>query len=1573
MGIHESADSPDSGHWAEVARVRGAMAEPLKYWTALSALLEWAGHPEAAAVRAEMRRDLPRSQEPPADSTVSDWLTQRRIPRRNQDLESFLSALYGIAQARCSGPVRRIPNRQWQEMAKQARDARRNGDTGTDADLAVSGAAPTAHPRPDWRKEVAKSLAWQCLKSGEEGDGSSLREQAEDVADRLSELYAEARPVLADDPWHDVHLARRISHRANRLIDLLRKDRGGFLTPSEAALIALLPFLYQAHRSRTAVELSHVDPTDLGQRTAPDEDRRMYEVLVQGNERLVRRAELGGLSDRRDGRPEIGWWLFHQWADQQPGRLADLLSAVDTHGAGLGDLDVVLDPELLSRLLTCAQAGPGELFDPARAEHLREDAFPLDFHGRDFQDVRERLVGSLFAIAHGMAVEVTSLPSVIVRHVGIPEALVPTTLLTTVDKASWRFGRGSIGLKAGCDHPAVVAALTEHSRRVESLLQAVRHVGVPELDALPLYTRADDVREVDDKGSPVPVGGVIRFRLDEERVQELLMGENLYRDRSLAIRELYQNALDACRYRRARAQAAESFSSYQGRIEFVQGFDEEEGRHYLECRDNGVGMDELTLSEVFSQAGVRFTDLPRYQEERQEWQSRGVTMHPNSRFGIGVLSYFMLADEVRVTTCHMDPVDGRLREITVLITGPGHYFRVRPTCRAGTIGTTVRLYLREGDKAPSCVRELRRFLGIAEFGTTAEHGAQSAAWEAGVLRPRESLGLHANGFEAHGRLVAWDAGAAGKDGQVVWCRDGGGLLVDGIHADARVRRGILSGPAHLLRLRGVVVNLSGATRPRRLSVDRTEILDDDVCADVERLVRDALPALLSADPPLLDYAWLSQVADESPRLADIVTEAAGAAGYELELYGHSSSMAVTGFFPPDADIVQGKDLAERFPPANKYLSPDDSTRLWRLLAHSPNPMLTALTEIAPELSRVERVLPALPSDALIRAARREKAAGPVHRGGSRRPVPPGHALLVAGLCGVPYREVVSRMAELYVGAPALPEVEPAVDEINFALLSNDLHGVRFEYRKSIRPCDESVVPPGHLLKAHFEFGISVSEAARRMKAFGFALPELDPAADEADELALKLLSVQLNGKQPWCNVSSPVTPGHLLRAHFQLGVEIRMAIYWMKAFGFTVEGAERLVNGTEETLRLVSFGVGDTRLLTLERPVSARHVLDTAAKVGRPVAEVVRELRELGFRVNTGIVHERLTGDALGESAGWGWSHDDWGTVRDGEAIPPGLLVRASSRLGVSLHEMSERIRALTLTPPSTLPEQAEAADAVILGNHRANSPVSALGVAKASLESGLPPHLVASRLRAYGLLPPDTALPSVAEPNDVIILDWQRFTDSPLRADRPVPLSHVLQAAAHVGGSPSAVLDRFAQYGLTVRLDASPEELDMFDLRVVEHVHLDPAREIPVPLHQLAWASWELSMDLGELARQLAALGFQIRGGDVSRMDDIDYRLCEWNDRIDSEARNPLRLANPIADFLRIVMSGVPADDLLLRLERLGVDLDRVREAVRTALPQVPGLVMKPESQPEPEPTASQPEATAPCAAPAARRSPAP
>lgn len=165
---------------------------------------------------------------------------------------------------------------------------------------------------------------------------------------------------------------------------------------------------------------------------------------------------------------------------------------------------------------------------------------------------------------------------------------------------------------------------------------------------------------------------------------------------------------------------------------------DEDGREYLECVDDGIGMGEAELRGLFSHAGARFAEQPDFLLEQAQWErvEPPVRLHPNSRFGIGVLSYFMLADEIRVTSCRMglDGVPGPLVEAHVL--GPNHLFRIVEKPERGSLpGTRVRLYLRERRRSWSGLDALAGVLSIAEFRTTVEHGGRRKAWEPGVFQP----------------------------------------------------------------------------------------------------------------------------------------------------------------------------------------------------------------------------------------------------------------------------------------------------------------------------------------------------------------------------------------------------------------------------------------------------------------------------------------------------------------------------------------------------------------------------------------------------------------------------------------------------------------------------------------------------------------------------------------------------------------------------------------------------------------------------------------------------------------------
>ncbi len=71
----------------------------------------------------------------------------------------------------------------------------------------------------------------------------------------------------------------------------------------------------------------------------------------------------------------------------------------------------------------------------------------------------------------------------------------------------------------------------------------------------------------------------------------------------------------------------------------------------LTVTDQGTGMTQEIIERHFLKVGSS-----RYQDA--EFRKKHPTFSAISRFGIGVLSAFMIADIVEVTTCHPDDVEG---------------------------------------------------------------------------------------------------------------------------------------------------------------------------------------------------------------------------------------------------------------------------------------------------------------------------------------------------------------------------------------------------------------------------------------------------------------------------------------------------------------------------------------------------------------------------------------------------------------------------------------------------------------------------------------------------------------------------------------------------------------------------------------------------------------------------------------------------------------------------------------------------------------------------------------------------
>ncbi|MEU7134760.1 hypothetical protein [Streptomyces sp. NPDC046261] len=1199
------------------------------------------------------------------------------------------------------------------------------------ADPPAPHAAPAA--RDPWEGLADGSEAWSHVDEGH--DPEPLRQAARAIARRLASARDEAFAVLADDPWRDDGLAERIALRTDWLFDNIWSDEQVTVSPAEAALLSLLPLFHHTRALRRAAAHRKLDAAA---------DRKRYELFLRRHDRLARRMAKLDPDDPGSGHREISSWLFHRWVAHDPDVAqepwaADLLAVSGTADTALGG---ILDGPRLHRLLTAPDASPHELCGIDGLPHLPGERRVTPGRSRE-QRLREQLAGVAFTLARGLAIELTELPPTIVNHLGVSRAVDLAELRDAVDKARWdhRANGRERRLWARCRHNAVAAALREHATRVDALLRAVHRAGEhaawpPELRLLPVYAGGDAVVQLDVHGGELPPREAVRFRFDENAVQELLVGERLYRNPSLAIRELYQNALDACRYSRARMRAhaqrlrlpADAFG-YQGDITFRQGVDAC-GRAYLSCTDNGVGMGEEQLTGVFTEAGARFVDQPKYLAEQAEWSQlpEPVTLHPNSRFGIGVLSYFMLADEIEVTTCRLDRECRVGRRLRVRISGPGQFFHIEEIEECddegpGTgPGTTVKLYLREDSRDRSAAETLRALLGVAEFRTRVVcegEGGTEETWEPLELSPRRRPSWESEGLDAYGTLVPWK----GEGGQVVWCEDGGGLLVDGLLVQPS-RAGVLGGT-----LRGAVVNLTGK-QEAELSVDRTQVLND-VGPQVRRLLEAAAEELVRSDSGLLTFSWVCSVADRNPLVADIITRAALDAGVKLPLDRHGGASEAVGCFPADISLMERAEFPSGI--AALYGEPPDHLLLWRILAQRWSREVAALSAAVPEITTDRAVLPALPTDVLVASD-----GGDVVRSwlpADVRAAVPGQVLRAASKAGTTPRAFARRSVELGF-RHLVPERYPDVadpDPLDLTVLSQGLDG------QSPWLSTDEPVPVMHLLYARLRRGIDREEARRRLTRYGFTVPDAAGFPTRPTHAETVLLSARQSDGPPWLDGDRPVPPAHLAACARLLDLTVTEVCERLADFGFTADRAGLPDRPTQEEAELLKNLIG-----SVTEPIAPGSLLAFAKRKRRSPAEVAAQLSGLGLTVPPmppgdpdHDVLSLLSHDLLG---GYPWASPAFD-------VPRGHVMAAAKTLGWSPSAVAECLSSFGFTVPAASVDH-EPGDLELISHNQSGRghwlrwqdqvPLSRL--LEAALHLNRPLRDVADRLRYLGYNVPDVA-----------------------------------------------------------------------------------------------------------------------------------------------------------------------------------------------------------------------------------------
>lgn len=282
------------------------------------------------------------------------------------------------------------------------------------------------------------------------------------------------------------------------------------------------------------------------------------------------------------------------------------------------------------------------------------------------QEFNMQYCAAVLRIADILDFDMERTPSSLFRALGIENKQLPgfkTSLKEWTKQMAVHtisISDNEIVVKADCNSPSIEHAVREMCATVEreirdtlSIIRSVKNeITSRYYTNLPLMVKAD-IRSN---------GYTYRdytIRLNDAAIRNLLMGNNLYSKKYVAARELIQNSLDACQVRG-------KMEKY-GYTPLVRAYISKDvnGRNWFVVQDNGIGMDDKVLSDYFFKIGNSYYRSDEFKTIKKEKKIADFT--PSSRFGIGILSIFMIGNVVKITTSNKYSVRGDTLQRTLIV------------------------------------------------------------------------------------------------------------------------------------------------------------------------------------------------------------------------------------------------------------------------------------------------------------------------------------------------------------------------------------------------------------------------------------------------------------------------------------------------------------------------------------------------------------------------------------------------------------------------------------------------------------------------------------------------------------------------------------------------------------------------------------------------------------------------------------------------------------------------------------------------------------------------------------------
>ena len=309
------------------------------------------------------------------------------------------------------------------------------------------------------------------------------------------------------------------------------------------------------------------------------------------------------------------------------------------------------------------------------------------------------LIGVILRLADILDFDAKRTPAVLYSHLYVrnPVSLKEWSKHRAVE--AWGINTELIQFNAKCGHPAIEASIHEFCDIIDHELSVCNNIistlndfnenkSRDILVKLPLKVNREKITTKKNiRNQPIYLYRDTKFNLSKRQVIDLLMGTKLYGNPEVALRELIQNSIDACLLRQE--QEKKWGNPYEPEI-WVKYY-KEDHELILEIEDNGTGMDQYIIDNYYSKVGTSFYKSTDFYNLKAE---SNADFTPTSRFGIGILSCFMVTDTLIVDTKRVYAQHKSSEALNVTIEGQESVFWIREGKREAP-GTTTKLILRE--------------------------------------------------------------------------------------------------------------------------------------------------------------------------------------------------------------------------------------------------------------------------------------------------------------------------------------------------------------------------------------------------------------------------------------------------------------------------------------------------------------------------------------------------------------------------------------------------------------------------------------------------------------------------------------------------------------------------------------------------------------------------------------------------------------------------------------------------------------------------------------------------------------